>query len=76
MRMIEEIDGNINKTTNKSRLSQLKRIRKEILYHYKGLGETFVDTDDKKAEILDELLQLKRRLASGEFKTNKLSSLK
>ena len=46
--MIAELDGKINKTTNKCRLSQLMRIRKP-LNRYKGFGETFVDIDDEKS---------------------------
>ena len=62
----------IKKSQNKSRISQLKRMRKELLNRYSSLGETFVDTDDKKTETLDKLLNLDRKLASGEIKITAL----
>ena len=53
---------------NKSRISQLKQMRKELLNGYSSLGETFVDIDDEKAETLDKLLDIDKKLASGEIK--------
>ena len=52
----------------KSRISQVKRIRKELLNRYSSLGETFVDIDDEKTETLGKLLDIDRKLASGEIK--------
>ena len=43
---------------NKSRISQLKQMRKELLNRYRSLGETFVDIDNKKIETLDKLLDI------------------
>ena len=43
---------------NKSRISQLKQMRKELLNRYRNLGETFVDIDNKKIETLDKLLDI------------------
>ena len=45
-------------------------MRKELLNSYSGLGETFVDIDDEKTETLDKLLDIDRKLASGEIKKN------
>ena len=45
-------------------------MRNELLNRYSSLGETFVDVDDKKAETLDKLLDIDRKLASGEIKKN------
>ena len=50
------------------RILQLKRIRNEALQRYTSLGETFVNTDDEKTEILDALLSINRKLAAGELK--------
>ena len=68
IKVIEAIDSKIKESTNKSRISQLKQIRKELLNRYSGFGETFVDIDDKKTEALDKLLDINRKLASGEIK--------
>ena len=68
IKVIEDIDSKINKSTNKSRISQLKRMRKELLNRYSSLGETFVNIDDEKTETLDKLLDVDRKLASGERK--------
>ena len=62
----------IKKSKNESRISQLKRMRKELLNRYSSLGETFVDTDDEKTETLDKLLNLDRKLAGGEIKKTAL----
>ena len=72
----EDIDNKIKKTTNKSRLSQFKRIRKELLNRCSELGETFVDIHDKINEVLDELLDVERKLVSGELKRGELTSLR
>ena len=45
-------------------------MRNELLNRYSSLGETFVDIDDKKTETLDKLLDIDRKLASGEIKKN------
>ena len=50
IKVIENIDLQIKKSTNKSRISQLKQYRKELLNRYSSLGETFVDLDDEKRE--------------------------
>ena len=42
-------------------------MRKELLNSYSGLGETFADIDDEKTETLDKLLDIDRKLASGEI---------
>ena len=44
--------------------------------HYSELGKTFVDTHDKKNEVLDELLDVERKLPSGEVKRGELTSLR
>ena len=76
IKTIEEIDNKIKKTTNKSRLAQLKRIRKELLNCYSDFGEIFVDIHDEKNEVLDELLDVERKLAFGEVKRGELTSLR
>ena len=43
---------------NKSKISQLNQIRKELLNKYRSLGETFVDIDNEKIETLDKLLDI------------------
>ena len=48
IQFMEDLDRKINQNTNKSRISQLKRIRKEALQRYSALGETYVDIDDEK----------------------------
>ena len=53
--------------TNKSRISQLKWMRKELLNRYSSLGETSVDIDDEKTETLDKLLNIDSKLTSGEI---------
>ena len=68
IKVIETMELKMKKSTNKSRISQLKRYRKEFLNRYSSLGETFVDIDDEKTETLDKLLDLDRKLASGEIK--------
>ena len=68
IKVIENMELKMKKSTNKSRISQLKRYRKEFLNKYSSLGETFVDIDDEKTETLDKLLDLDRKLASGEIK--------
>ena len=45
IQLIEDIDRKINKSTDKSRITQLERIRKETLQRYTSLAETFVDID-------------------------------
>ena len=45
-------------------------MRNELLNSYSSLGETSVDKDDKKRETLDKLLDIDRKLASGEIKKN------
>ena len=49
-------------------------MRKELLNKYSSLGETFVDIDDEKAETLDKLLDIDRKLASREIKKNALTT--
>ena len=68
IKLINIIDSKIKKSMNKSRISQLKQMRKELLNGYSSLGETFVDIDDEKAETLDKLLDIDKKLASGEIK--------
>ena len=41
--LIKTIDSKIKKSTNKSQIPQLKRMRKELLNRYISLGEIFVD---------------------------------
>ena len=65
--LIEVIDSKINKSTNKSWISQLKRMRKELLNNCSSLRETFGNIDDEKTETLDKLLDIDRKLATGEF---------
>ena len=66
--VVETIDLKIKKSTNKSRISQLKQYRKELLNRNGSLGETFVDIDDQKTESLYKLLDLDRKLASDDIK--------
>ena len=49
-------------------------MRKELLNKYSSLGEMFVDIDDQKAETLDKLLDIDRKLASREIKKNALTT--
>ena len=72
IKVIKAIDSKNKKSKNKSRISQLKRMRKELLNRYSSLGETFVGIDDEKTETLDKLLNLGRKLASGEIKKTAL----
>ena len=67
-KVVETIDLKIKKSTNKSRISQLKQYRKELLNRNGSLGETFVDIDDQKTESLYKLLDLDRKLASDDIK--------
>ena len=53
---------------NKSRISELKKMRKKLLNRCSSLGDTFVDIDDEKRETLDKLLHIDIKLASGEIK--------
>ena len=55
---------------NKSKISQLKKYKKELLNKTSSLGETFVDIDEEKTETLDKLLDIDKNLASGEIKKN------
>ena len=66
--VVEDLNEKINKTTTKSKLSQLKRIRNKPLKRYKELGETFIEINVKKTEALDRLLELDCKLGSGEIK--------
>ena len=66
--VVEDLRKKINKTTSKSKLSQLKRTRNKLLKSYKEIGETFIEINDKKAESLDRLLELDRKLENGEIK--------
>ena len=43
-------------------------MRKELLNRHSSLGETFVDIHNKKAETLYKLLDIDKKLASGEIK--------
>ena len=56
------------KSMNKSRILQLKKMRKELFNRCSSLGDTFVDIDEEKTETLDKLLYIDTRLASGEIK--------
>lgn len=66
--VVEDLNEKINKTTTKSKLSQLKRTRNKPLKRYKELGETFIEINVKKTEALDRLLELDCKLSSGEIK--------
>ena len=66
--VVEDLNEKINKTTTKSKLSQLKRTRNKPLKRYKELGETFIEINVKKTEALDRLLELDCKLGSGEIK--------
>ena len=68
IKLIKTIDSKIKKGMNKSRISQLKQIKKELLNRYSSLGETFVNTDDEKTKTLDKVLDIDRKLARGEIK--------
>ena len=60
IKIIKAIGSNINKSANKSRVSQLKQMKKGLLNGYSSLGETFVDIDDDgKTESLDKLMDRK-----------------
>ena len=41
--MLETVDRGIKRTTSKSKLSQLKRIKKPSIKKYELLGEEFID---------------------------------
>ena len=45
-------------------------MRKELLNRYISLGEIFVDIYDQKTETLNKLLDINRKLASGEILKN------
>ena len=45
-------------------------MRKEFLNRHSTLGKVFVDTGDEKTETLDKVLDIDRKLASGEIKKN------
>ena len=65
IKAIEDIDNKIKKPTNKSRVSQLKKIRKELLNHYSKPGKNFVDIHNNKKRsfrCLDEVLDVERKL--------------
>lgn len=66
--VVEDLDEKVNKTANRPKHSQLKRTRNKLLKHYKELGETFVEKNNKKTETLDRLLELDRKLESREIK--------
>ena len=66
--VVEDLNEKINKTTTKSKISQLKRTRNKPLKRYKELGETFIVINVKKTEALDRLLELDCKLGSGEIK--------
>ena len=66
--VVEDLNEKINKTTTKSKISQLKRTRNKPLKRYKELGETFIEINVKKTEALDRLLELDCKLGSGEIK--------
>ena len=66
--VVEDLNEKINKTTTKSKISQLKRTRNKLLKCYKELGETFIEINVKKTEALDRLLELDCKLGSGEIK--------
>ena len=66
--VVEDLNEKINKTTTKSKISQLKRTRNKPLKRYKELGETFIEINVKKTEALDRLLELDCKLSSGEIK--------
>ena len=66
--VVEDLNEKINKTTTKSKISQLKRTRNKPLKRYKKLGETFIEINVKKTEALDRLLELDCKLGSGEIK--------
>ena len=66
--VVEDLNEKINKTTTKSKISQLKRTRNKLLKRYKELGETFIEINVKKTEALDRLLELDCKLGSGEIK--------
>ena len=74
LQFIENLDRKINKSTNKSRISQLKRIKIEALQRYTSLEETFVDINNEKTEILDALLNIDRKLAVQEIEKSKMAS--
>ena len=80
IKVIKELDLNKqtkkNKSTNKSKISQLKQTRKEMLNRYSDLGETFVHINDEQTKNLDELFVFERKLASRKKKTGELPSLK
>lgn len=76
IKVIKELDFKINKSTNKSKISQLKQTRKEMLNRYSDLGETFVHINDEQTKNLDELFVVERKLASREKKTGELPALK
>ena len=41
--MLESVDRGIKRAVSKSKLSQLKRIKKELIKKYEDLGEEFID---------------------------------
>ena len=41
--MLESVDRGIKRVASKSKLSQLKRIKKQLIKKYEDLGEEFID---------------------------------
>ena len=41
--MLESVDRGIKRAASKSKLSQLKRIKKQLIKKYEDLGEEFID---------------------------------
>ena len=72
IKFIKAIDSKNKKITNKSRISQLKQMRKKLLNRCSSLEETFVGIVDKKTETLNKLLDIDGKLASGKISKNAL----
>ena len=73
IQFIENLDRKINKSTNKSRISQLELIRK-ALQRYTSLGETFVDIDDEKPKSSNALLNIDIKRVAGEIENGKVTA--
>ena len=41
--MLETVDRAMKRSTRKSKLSQLNRIKKQLVKKYEGLGEEFIE---------------------------------
>ena len=56
--MLETVDRAIKRSTSKLKLSQLKRIKKQLVKKYKDLGEEFSEYESVKKNYLEGYRQM------------------